>query len=69
MTRTNIEIDDRLIATVMAQNGLKTKKDAVDFALRKTVRRIRTAEGIMSLKGIGFSYPNDEIEGHDGDPE
>jgi Arc/MetJ family transcription regulator len=69
MTRTNIEIDDDLISIVMTQNGLKTKKDAVDFALRKTVRRIPTAEEIMALKGIGFSYTNDEIEGNDGDPE
>ena len=35
MTRTNIDIDDDLIQTVMKQNRLSTKKDAVEFALRK----------------------------------
>ena len=64
MTRTNIEIDDELVETVMKQNGLKTKKEAVDFALRKTVRRTPTVEEIRALRGIGFSYTNDEIEGY-----
>jgi len=62
MTRTNIDIDDELIASVMKQNGLKTKKDAVDFALRKAVRRPPDIEEILSLRGIGFPYSNDEIK-------
>ena len=69
MTRTNIEIDDELVETVMKQNGLKTKKDAVDFALRKTVRRTPTVEEILALEGIGFPYINDELEGFDRPPE
>ncbi len=63
MTRTNIEIDDDLVGTVMAQNQLKTKREAVDFALRHTVRRAPTSLEIMALRGIGFDYSNDEIEG------
>ena len=69
MTRTNIDLDDELVETVMKQNGLKTKKEAVDFALRKVVRRIPTIEEIRSLRGIGFSYTNDEIEASDQWPE
>ena len=69
MTRTNIDLDDELVETVMKQNGLKTKKEAVDFALRKVVRRIPTIEEIRSLRGIGFSYTNDEIEASDRWPE
>ena len=65
MTRTNIDLDDELVETVMKQNGLKTKKEAVDFALRKTVRRTPTVEEILSLGGIGFSYTDDEIEASD----
>ena len=42
MTRTNIDLDDELVETVMKQNGLKTKKEAVDFALRNAVRRTLT---------------------------
>lgn len=66
MTRTNIEIDDELITTVMKQNHLKTKKDAVDFALRKAVRTAPSVEEILALRGIGFPYSNDEIERLDG---
>jgi Arc/MetJ family transcription regulator len=69
MTRTNIDLDDELVETVMKQNGLKTKKEAVDFALRKTVRRTPTVEEIMALEGIGFPYNNDELEGFDRPPE
>ena len=69
MTRTNIEIDDELVETVMKQNGLKTKKDAVDFALRKSVRRTPTVEEILALEGIGFPFTNDELEGVDRPPE
>ena len=69
MSRTNIDIDDDLIETVMRQNSLKTKKDAVDFALRKVVRRIPTIEEVRSLEGIGFPYTNEEIEASDRWPE
>jgi Arc/MetJ family transcription regulator len=65
MTRTNIDLDDELVETVMKQNGLKTKKEAVDFALRKVVRRTPTVEEILSLGGIGFPYTNDELEASD----
>lgn len=65
MTRTNVDIDDQLIATVMKQNDLKTKKDAVDFALRKVVRKVPSVEEILALRGIGFPYTNDEIEALD----
>jgi Arc/MetJ family transcription regulator len=64
MTRTNIDIDDELVETVMKQNSLKTKKDAVEFALRNTVRRMATVDEILALRGIGFPYTNDELEGY-----
>jgi len=35
MARTNIDIDDEACATVMRRYFLKTKKDAVNFALRR----------------------------------
>jgi Arc/MetJ family transcription regulator len=69
MTRTNIDIDDDLIETVMRQNSLKTKRDAVEFALRKVIRRTPTIEEIRSLEGIGFPYTNDELEASDRWPE
>src|SRR5450756_1607094 len=35
MTRTNIDLDDELVTVVMQRFNLRTKKDAVDFALRR----------------------------------
>jgi Arc/MetJ family transcription regulator len=35
MGRTNIVIDDELVARVMAKYGLRTKREAVDYALRR----------------------------------
>lgn len=63
MTRTNIDLDDELVETVMRQNGLTTKREAVEFALRRTIRRVPTVEEVMALEGIGFPYTNDELEG------
>jgi Arc/MetJ family transcription regulator len=37
MSRTNIDLDDALIASVMERYGAKTTKDAVDLALRRLV--------------------------------
>ncbi len=62
MTRTNIDIDDDLIETVMKQNGLTTKREAVDFALRKTVRKPMTYQDVLKFRGIGYSLSNEELE-------
>ena len=37
MTRTNIDIDDALVAEAMRKYGLTTKKQTVDLALRRLV--------------------------------
>ena len=68
MTRTNIDIDDELVETVMRQNGLKTKREAVDFALRQTVRRPPDLAELLALQGTGFGLSNDEIEGLSAPP-
>jgi Arc/MetJ family transcription regulator len=48
--RTNIDIDDTLMAQVLKATGLKTKKAAVEEGLR-TVLRLRQQEGILKLAG------------------
>ncbi|WP_296198107.1 type II toxin-antitoxin system VapB family antitoxin [uncultured Microbacterium sp.] len=55
MTRTNIDIDDDLVETAMRTYDLKTKKDAVDFALRRLVGVPLTTEFILGLEGTGWS--------------
>jgi Arc/MetJ family transcription regulator len=48
--RTNIEIDDALMAAAMEAGGFKTKKEAVEEGLR-LVRRRQVYEGLLALRG------------------
>ena len=43
MSRTNIDIDDELLALVMHRYDVTTKREAVDLALRELVGRALTA--------------------------
>ena len=54
MTRTNIEIDDELVARVMRRYELKTKKEAVDLALRQAAGTPLTQEFLESVEGMGW---------------
>jgi Arc/MetJ family transcription regulator len=54
MSRTNIDIDDELVAEAMRKYGLKTKKEAVDLALRRLVGPRLSPEFVESLEGIGW---------------
>lgn len=48
--RTNIVIDDQLMADVMASGDFKTKKEAVEEGLRLLKRR-KVYEGLLALRG------------------
>jgi Arc/MetJ family transcription regulator len=50
MVRTNIILDDRLVAQGMKLTGLRTRRALVDYALRELVRRNRQRR-IMALRG------------------
>lgn len=67
MSRTNIDIDDELVGEVMRRYGLKTKREAVDFALRKAAPEITPAD-IDSLRGIGWEGDLEEMR-RGTDPE
>ncbi|MCI0690053.1 MAG: type II toxin-antitoxin system VapB family antitoxin [Sporichthyaceae bacterium] len=54
MTRTNIDIDDDLVAAAMRKYGLKTKREAVELALRRLVGPPLTKEFLKSLRGVGW---------------
>lgn len=54
MSRTNIDIDDELIAEAMRKHGLRTKREAVDLALRRLVGPRLSPEFLESLEGIGW---------------
>ncbi|MCB1697970.1 MAG: type II toxin-antitoxin system VapB family antitoxin [Pseudomonadales bacterium] len=48
--RTNIDIDDKLMSSVLKATGLKTKKDAVELGL-KTLIRLKKQEKIRKFRG------------------
>jgi Arc/MetJ family transcription regulator len=48
--RTNIDIDDQVIAEAQRLTGARTKREAVDLALRELVARHRRI-GILELSG------------------
>jgi Arc/MetJ family transcription regulator len=48
--RTNIEIDDRLMADTLRVTGLRTKREAVELGLR-TLLRLRQQAGVKRLRG------------------
>lgn len=59
--RTNIEIDDKLLAEAMAASGLATKKATVEEALRRLVRQHRQGKAIAALAGAGWVGDLDEM--------
>jgi Arc/MetJ family transcription regulator len=48
--RTNIVIDDQLMRDTLRATGLKTKREAVEVALR-TLLRLKRQEGIRRFRG------------------
>lgn len=48
--RTNIDLDDELVARGLQLSGLKTKKELVNLALREFVRR-KDQKKILELRG------------------
>lgn len=49
--RTNIVLDDELIRRAMQVSGAKTKREAVDRALRELVARASVYRALRKLKG------------------
>lgn len=61
--RTNIVIDEQLIAEVMKAYGYKTKKEAVDRGLRLLAQRARQRD-IRKLRGkVRWEGNLDEMRG------
>lgn len=67
MGRTNIVIDDDLIERVMKLYGLRTKREAVDLALRRLAPPPGNPwEAALRLEGIGWEGDLDAMRS--GDP-
>ena len=52
--RTNIEIEDELMAEAMVVTGLPTKKAAVEEALRRLVTRHHRRAALADMAGLGW---------------
>ncbi len=62
MSRTNIDIDDTLVARIMSTYRLDSKRAAVDLALRRLVGEPMSDDDVLAMAGIGLDFDNDEIE-------
>jgi Arc/MetJ family transcription regulator len=49
--RTNIEIEDLYVRTIMDRYGVRTKTDAVDLALRHLAGQPMTLDEALSMRG------------------
>lgn len=54
VARTNIEIDDELVAKAMRRYGLRSKRAAVDLALRRLVGDSLSRDEALALEGSGW---------------
>jgi Arc/MetJ family transcription regulator len=54
VTRTNIEIDDELITQVMQRHRLRTKREAVDYALRRLLQDPLSLDEALGMQGFGW---------------
>jgi Arc/MetJ family transcription regulator len=51
--RTNIEIDEGYVQTIMDRYGVRTKTDAVDLALRHLAGQPMTRDEALAMHGAG----------------
>jgi Arc/MetJ family transcription regulator len=59
--RTNVDVDDELLARAMAATGLPTERAAVEEGLRLLVRVHRQAKALADIKGLGWHGDLDEM--------
>lgn len=59
--RTNIDIDDALLAQAMQVAGLTTKRAAVESGLRLLVQLGRQRAAIVALGGVGWDGDLDRM--------
>lgn len=68
MTRTNIDIDDVLVDRAMRLYRLRSKREAVDLALRKLVGEPMSREEALATEGSGWAGDLVEIRSREEIP-
>ena len=61
MSRTNVDIDDTVIARVMRRYGLRTKRAAIDLALRRLDLEPMDRAEALAMRGSGWDGDLDEL--------
>lgn len=69
IARTNIDIDAELIGRVMSWYRFSTKREAVDYALRRLDMTPMTREEILAMRGSGWEGDLDAMRGSEPVPE
>lgn len=60
MGRTNVVVDDALIEKAMKRYNLKTKREAIDLALRRLVGEYEQVD-MLDLEGMGWEGNLEEM--------
>ena len=61
MARTNLDIDDNACAEIMRRYGLRTKREAVNLALRTLASEPLALEEARQLRGSGWQGNLDDL--------
>ena len=59
--RTNVDLDDDLVNEVMRRYRLRTKKEAVDLALRRLVGDVLEPGEALAMEGSGWEGDLEEV--------
>jgi len=54
MARTNVDLDENLVAEAMRRYGLHSKRAAVDLALRRLVGEAMNRDEALEMEGTGW---------------
>ena len=66
MTRTNVVLDDKLVAECQKATGIKTRRGLIDHALQELLRR-ENQKKLLELKG-GVNWQGDLAAWRKGRP-
>lgn len=65
MSRTNIDIDEELVTAAMRLYRVRTKREAVDLALRQLVGSPLSVPDALALEGSGWDADLGQVRGGD----
>ncbi len=68
MARTNLDIDDELVGRAMRLYRLRSKREAVDFALRRLVGEPMDRKEALAMEGAGWAGDLAEVRSADEIP-